>query len=451
MSQTDRKIHQFILEFFKAKEWQVEEQTDGVVTVKYPDQSTQQYTYLPAVARERKIPLLSTGSPAFQQILKESLANGILSQVQLKPKGDFEAVVRGYFKDAPVSCGDCETAMVGEEENCICVKPHPCFHQINNAKIAAVHVGKSESARYFLFYYSVVFHSKLRDKNEETITILADEKGNITINEFNLEKILTNPTLEVSDFKGKLKPEVYMELKSKADQSLSDLLKEKVALFDLPLTKEKNAKLKNFEKRLRRERREQVISKKHDFDFLKWQNAFEALLKREEESYTTSISVKFINLLVINTVKTKCQITLENKATIDTSLVLGVTQNLEVACPICKKTFTEGYATQDGLYVCGNCTKQSVDTGKIYSKKAALTLDEKLNEYIEQGAGFVCSVCGRKYSKLLEFKCSHDNSSVCLFHYDTCDICGKGFSRSNLTYTDEFRRRLCPKHSGKEQ
>jgi hypothetical protein len=88
-----------------------------------------------------------------------------------------------------------------------------------------------------------------------------------------------------------------------------------------------------------------------------------------------------------------------------------------------------------------------VDTGNIYSKKAALSLDETLNEYFEHESGFVCAVCGKRHSPLLEFKCSHDNSSVCIHHYDFCYICGKVFSKSNLTYTDEFKRKLCPKHA----
>ena len=103
---------------------------------------------------------------------------------------------------------------------------------------------------------------------------------------------------------------------------------------------------------------------------------------------------------------------------------MGINQPSEVTCPICHSTFTEGYATQDGQYVCSECTRQSVDTAKVYSKKAALSLDEKLGEYIEKDGGFICTVCGKKYSKLLEFKCSHDNSSVCIYHTGTY-ICAK--------------------------
>ena len=51
----------------------------------------------------------------------------------------------------------------------------------------------------------------------------------------------------------------------------------------------------------------------------------------------------------------------------------------------------------------------------------------------------------------LEFKCSHDNSSICIYHYGLCDVCGKVFSKLNLTYTDEFKRQLCPKHASKNK
>jgi hypothetical protein len=294
----------------------------------------------------------------------------------------------------------------------------------------------------------VTFHNRLRPKNEETITILVDEKGEVIVDGFCLADLFQSE-IEAQDYKAKLKIEVFERLKNLADQNLAAVLKEKVALFDLPLVKEKKAKLRSFEKRLRKERREQVISKQHNFDFQKWQANYDMLLKREEESYITNIAIKLTNLLLINTAKVSCEISLDNHATIDTSFVLGVQQPVQVTCPICKKPFYEGYATKDGFYACGNCIRQSVDTGKIYSKKAHLCLDEKLNEYFESEAGFVCSVCGKKHSRLLEFKCNHDNSSVCINHYDLCDDCGKIFSKANLSHTDEFKNQLCPTHVAK--
>ncbi len=260
------------------------------------------------------------------------------------------------------------------------------------------------------------------------------------------ENILDNGQLDVQDFKAKLKISTFDELKKVADQKLEKLLKEKLIIFDLPLSKEKNAKLKRYEKRLRRERLEQLIIEKEDFNAQKRPANYQALLKREEESLATNIEVKFINLLVINTSKISFELNLDNNATIHSSIIVGVNHTAEVTCPICRNTFSEGYATQDSLYVCKGCIRQSIDTAKIYSKKAALKLDETLHEYIEQDSGFVCAVCGKRYSKLLEFKCSHDNSSVCIHHYGLCDVCGSVFSNSNLASTQEFRRKLCPKH-----
>ncbi len=44
------------------------------------------------------------------------------------------------------------------------------------------------------------------------------------------------------------------------NEKLDAILKEKLALFDIPLSKEKQSKLKGFDKRLKRERLEQIIS-----------------------------------------------------------------------------------------------------------------------------------------------------------------------------------------------
>ena len=262
---------------------------------------------------------------------------------------------------------------------------------------------------------------------------------------------MDNEALEIQDFNAKLKPTVFDKLKAVADKKLEAILKEKLILFDLPLIKEKETKLRSFDKRIRRDRLEQAISTKYDLDSQEWQATHEALLKREEESLTTNIAVKFINLLVINTSKVSFELKLDNNATIHSEIVLGIDNTPEVICPICRNTFSEGFATQDFLYVCKNCIRQSIDTARIYSKKAALKLDETLNEYFEQDAGFVCSVCGKKHSRLLEFKCSYDNSSVCIFHYDYCDLCGKIFSKLNLSHTDDFQHQLCPKHACKDK
>lgn len=450
MEESEPKIQQFFRTYVEYRQGKITKKPNDIFSVCYPtEECIKEYTFQAAIARERKIPLIAPGSLTFQEILKKCSENGVLSQISIGSKDSFEALIKKYFKDSPNECINCEKVTI-TKDGYFCNRKEPCFHQINNAKIEAVNVIKKEPIKYFQFYFSVTFQNKLRPKNDETITILIDEKGNLVDNE-NLNEEIDSGAFEVSDISGKIKRENFETLKLIAQKKLSSILKEKVALFNLTINKEKKDRIRSYIKRLKRERREHVISKKSDFDYLKWQKNYEALLKKEEESYITNISAKIVNLLIINTSKIRFEILLENKSTIPCSLVLGVSRPVDVTCPICKKQFTEGYATKDHQYVCNNCIRQSIDTGKIYSIKAPLTLDSTLNEYIEKDSGFICTVCGKRHSKLLEFKCSHDNSSICIFHYELCDMCGKVFSKLNLTYTDEFKRQLCPKHVTKEK
>lgn len=444
------KIHKFIKTFIQSKNGELTEQSDENFTVKFPtDTAPIQYTYDPAVARERKSVLITLGSPTFQQILKECSTSGALCRIKLSPRGNYEALLRSYFKDAPFTCGDCDKLVVNGQEIRAC-ETKPCFHQINNGKIVSAKINKTKAMSFFLFYFSVTFQNKLRPRSEETIKVLLDENCNV-MHGVDLEDVLFwDERVLVEDSKAKLKPLLFDQLRKVAEQELEGLIEDNVVLFDLPLLKEKHFRLASFAKRLKRERRERVISKRHDFDYMQWQANYDALLKREKESLITAVTAKLSNLLVIDTSNVDFEIKLDNSTTIKSSLILGITQP-EVTCPTCRKTFYEGYATQDGFYVCNRCIRQSIDTAKVYSKKATLKLDETLNEYIEADSGFVCSVCAKRHSQLLEFKCSHDNSSVCIYHYDRCDVCGKIFSKANLTYTNEFKQRLCPKHAAKER
>lgn len=448
-------VENFFEAYLKAKEGKITRR-DGLIHVTYPDKQ-ETYTYCPSVSYERNVPLIAPGSPAFQQVLRECQKNGVLCQIQLNPQEDnLQTTIQRHFKDTEFACIDCDKITLGQNMVSVCVKPKSCYHQINYGKIHQIKTGKQESVRYFQFYYSLVFSNKLRSKNEEILTVLLDEKANILdittlddVNNNSNNPFLSDNTLIVSECKSKVKSELFEQLKDVVDKKIELLLCEKLALFDLPIAREKRVKLRAFEKRLKQERREQILSRKRDFDPLKWQNNYQTLLKREEETYLTNISVQFINFLVINTYKIKFDILLNNEAVIHSTLTLGLNQTLNITCPICKKLFTEGYATQDGLYVCENCIKQSIDSGKIYSKKAPLSFDDTLNEYIEQGTGFICSVCQKRHSSILEFKCSHDDSSVCIHHYGFCDTCGnkKIYSKNNLSYTDEFKHQLCPKHA----
>jgi hypothetical protein len=450
-------VERFFEAYIKAKEGKITCK-NGLIHVTFPDKQ-ESYTYCPSVNYEKNVPLIASGSPIFQQILRECQKNGVLCQIQLDQKEDaLQTTIRRHFKDDDnFVCIDCDKVTLKQKVVSVCVKPQTCRHQIYYSKIRQINIDKKEYVRYFQFFFSIVFYNKLRSKNEELLTVLLDEKTNIikitnlANNNEEYSPFMVDNTLKISECKDKVKPELFDQLRSVVDKKLETLIREKVALFDLPLYCEKKAKLRLFEKRLKQERREQILSRKHNFDPLKWQNNYQLFLKKEEETYLTNISIQFINFLVINTYKIKFNLTLNNNAVIYSTLILGLNQTLNITCPLCKKTITEGYATQDELYVCNKCVKQSIDTGIVYSKKVTLSFDNTLNEYIEQGSGFICSVCQKRHSNLLEFKCSHDNSSVCIHHYGFCDVCGneKVYSKDNLTYTDEFKHQLCPKHAKK--
>lgn len=428
------KIRTFIGSYVKSKKGELIEQSGEIFSVKYPNQtSATEYTYEPSVAREKKKLLIAPGSPIFKQILDDCLENGILCQVKVNLKGEFEALLKNFFKDSPVDCQECQKIAEGNENFSICEKTQSCYHQINNGKIVSVKIIKEEPVRFYQFYFSAVFRNKLRLKNEELITILIDENANIvSIEDFSGKNIWDNEAIEIQDFKAKLNPMAFDELKGAAEKELVAVLKEKLVLFDLPLSKEKEGKLKSFDRRLRRERIEQAINNKYDLDLQKWQATYEALMRKEEESLTTNIAVKFINLLVINTSNVSFELKVDNNATIRSAIILGINHIPEVNCQICRNALSEGYATEDSFYVCENCIRQSIDTGKIYSKKAPLKLDETLNEYFEQDAGFVCSVCGKKHSRLLENSNAAMTIQAYAFFTSIIAICAAKFSQ-NLT------------------
>ena len=321
------KIHQFVIAYVKSKNGELTELSDEVFCIKYPNQTCPtEYTYDPAVSREGKAQLVTLGSPVFQQILKECLARGALCQITLRPKGDLEVLLKGQFKDEPFTC-ECsqEDALVDENARRFCPENQPWYHQINSAKIMSLKIVKQEPVKYFMFYYSASFQSKLRPKNEELITIVTDEEGDFAdLQDFTQESTFKNEVITIENSKARFTAAEFDKLKTIADQKLDTLLKEKLILFDLPLNNQKKSKLGSFDKRLKRTYHEQLISKKQDFDHENWQTSYNALLRREEESLLTNLSVKFLNLIIINTVKVKFEVKLDNDSTIHASTVLGI-------------------------------------------------------------------------------------------------------------------------------
>ncbi len=73
--------------------------------------------------------------------------------------------------------------------------------------------------------------------------------------------------------------------------------------------------------------------------YLVWRANYEALLKREEESYITNIAVKIINLLVINTSEVRFEINLDNNSIIEILFHLGHQSFFRSYLPYMPKNF----------------------------------------------------------------------------------------------------------------
>ena len=101
--QADTKIHQFIKAYVESKKGGITEQSNETFTVTYPTKSSpKEYTYQPCFGAREKNTAYCAGSPAFQQILKECLENGVLCQILLNPKESFEALLKGILRIRPL-------------------------------------------------------------------------------------------------------------------------------------------------------------------------------------------------------------------------------------------------------------------------------------------------------------------------------------------------------------
>ena len=129
------EIHQFIKAFVKSKNGELAEVSEEIFTVKYPSQTSPTvYTYDLAISKQENALLLTLGSPTFQQILRESLESGVLCQILLTPKGNYEALLKHLFRDDPFAGEECDKDTIQGKEIGICVSPQQCYHQINNGK-----------------------------------------------------------------------------------------------------------------------------------------------------------------------------------------------------------------------------------------------------------------------------------------------------------------------------
>lgn len=434
-------IHNFIREYIESEDGEVKDACEEYFTIKTPSLlSPIKYTYKPAIAHEKKIDLIATGSPAFNGIIEECLSKGAISSVDLNSKTDIPDYLKEFFKDYEHKCDFCEKLSFNGKQRYVCTKSPKCYHKINNGKITKINITAEKQVKLMLFIFSIFINNKLK-KNEELVFILIDENGNQI-----REDILNNSSLSFEDSKEKIGLDSFDKYNAIANEILDQIIKDKKTIFDLQLKKEIDHKLVALEKKLDDEKLQKSISKKWQYDEKEWKIKKEAVLSKERESLDTFVSVKFLNFLLINTTRTFFEIKLDNASIIRSNFLLGAEKYIKVLCPSCNKEISEGFATEDGCYDCIECLNQSIDTKKIYSKKFPLNRDSTTKEFIEDSAGFLCTVCKKQTSELFAFECNYDNSKICYTCFETCSKCNKLFSKKNLSKSKNTDKLYCPTH-----
>jgi hypothetical protein len=68
---SETNIERFFEAYVESKQGKIIKKADEIFAVTYPDKATEEYTYQPIVGREKKVPLIAPGSPAFQQVLRD--------------------------------------------------------------------------------------------------------------------------------------------------------------------------------------------------------------------------------------------------------------------------------------------------------------------------------------------------------------------------------------------
>ena len=438
---SDTPIHQFIKKYIESEGGKVEDVCEEYFTIKTPSLiAPLKYTYKPAIAHEKKVDLIATGTPGFNGMIDDCLKKGALSSVNLKTKAKVEDFIKDFFKDRDYQCEFCEKVSFKDKTKHICTKSPKCYHKINNGKISKIELGNKKEVKLMLFIYGVFFNNKLK-KNEEVLQILLDENGNRLT-----EDLLNDTKPFFEDSKEKINLETFDKNNSIANEIVDRIVKDKKNIFDMQLKKEIDCKLVFLEKKLDDEKLQKNISKKLEFDEKEWKIKKESMLNKEKESLDTFVSIKFLNFLVLNTNRVNFEMKLDNNSVIKSSFLVGIEKNIKIKCPICNNDMPEGYATEDEEYVCFDCVNQSIDTKKIYSKNFKLNKDHTFRECLESDKGFICSVCKNQNSRLFEFICNYDNSKVCCLCFEFCSKCKKLFSNSNLNKSKNTNKLYCPLH-----
>ena len=390
MKYSNESIHHLIKSFAELEGGNVVDVCEKYFTLQLPTfKDPLQLTYQPVVSREKDLDLIASGSPVLESILKKCLQKGRVCSLSLTPKESLSDIVMKYFKDSDYSCDFCERIVMDENEYSFCVKSPRCYHKINNAKIESIKILKSEKIQLFQFYFLVFFRNKLK-KSEEFVKMLLDNQGQL----FDYD-IIENEDVEFIDSNDPVNLAFFDSEMHDAYEKSDHLLKNKKNIFDMVLKKEISYRISKIEEKLEEEKLQQTISKKtHLFNEKAWREKKNKTIERETQALRTRISIKFVNLLIVTTNKVTFEILLSNNSKISSSLIAGLSDKFEIVCPSCEQTFETGYATNDGFYLCEDCIKQSIETGKIYSNDFQLVRDSTTNEFIESDTGFVCSVGG---------------------------------------------------------
>src|SRR3989344_8633241 len=108
-SYSETRIHKFIRGYIESENGAINDVSEEYFTIKTPSLlSPLKYTYKPAIAHEKKIDLIATGSPAFNGIIEECLKKGAVSSVDLNSKIEIQEFIKQFFKDYDYQCDFCE-------------------------------------------------------------------------------------------------------------------------------------------------------------------------------------------------------------------------------------------------------------------------------------------------------------------------------------------------------
>ena len=114
---SNNPIHSFIREYIESENGEVKDVSEEYFTIKTKSLlEPLKYTYKSAIAREKKIELIATGSPAFNGFIEECLARGVVSSVNLNSKIEIREFIKQFFKDYDYQCDFCEKLTINGKQ-----------------------------------------------------------------------------------------------------------------------------------------------------------------------------------------------------------------------------------------------------------------------------------------------------------------------------------------------